>query len=99
MTIPPEPIAITPRRVAPDSREFRPASAVPTIAADGSSASCYRGRMNRPTDSIVAEGPARFSVEEFMAMAHVLDGLPGKVELVDRVIVRMSPANYPHFSI
>lgn len=55
--------------------------------------------MNRPsTSAIVAEEPARFTVEEFMEMAGgALGSFPGKVELVDGVIVRMSPANYPHF--
>ena len=31
-------------------------------------------------------------------MAPALQEIPGKIELVDGVIVRMSPANYPHFS-
>jgi Uma2 family endonuclease len=55
--------------------------------------------MNRPASAITPEAPARFSVEEFMAMAGgALGEIVGKVELVDGVIVRMSPANYPHFS-
>lgn len=54
--------------------------------------------MNHPSTTVLAaEEPARFSVEEFMAMAPVLGNIPGKIELVDGVIVRMSPANYPHF--
>jgi Uma2 family endonuclease len=56
--------------------------------------------MNRPSTAVLAaEEPARFTVEEFMAMAPALNDLPGKIELVDGVIVRMSPANYPHFAI
>jgi Uma2 family endonuclease len=56
--------------------------------------------MNRPSSStIAAEEPARFTVEEFIEMAGgALGSLPGKIELVDGVIVRMSPANYPHFT-
>lgn len=46
------------------------------------------------------EQPARFSVEEFMATAGEggpLGDYVGKIELVEGVIVRMSPANNPHF--
>ena len=55
--------------------------------------------MSRPSDTIVAEGPARFSVEEFLRFAEAFDAVPGKVELVDGVIVRTAPPNYPHFSV
>ncbi|MHA6723499.1 Uma2 family endonuclease [Sphingomonas sp. RS2018] len=55
--------------------------------------------MNDPAHLIEAERPARFSVEEFMAMAPALEQLPGKVELVDGVIVRKTSASYSHFSI
>lgn len=55
--------------------------------------------MNRPASIVGSETPARFSVEEFMAMASgALGEIVGKVELVDGVIVRMAPANYPHFA-
>ena len=51
------------------------------------------------TRPIIAEEPARFSVDEFMAMAQQppLSDWCGKIELVEGVIVRMSPAGYPHF--
>jgi Uma2 family endonuclease len=49
----------------------------------------------------IAEEPARFSVREFMTMAQQppLSDWCGKIELVEGVIVRMSPAGYPHFGI
>jgi Uma2 family endonuclease len=51
------------------------------------------------TRPIIAEKPARFSVDEFMAMTQQtpLSDWCGKIELVEGVIVRMSPAGYPHF--
>jgi Uma2 family endonuclease len=53
------------------------------------------------TRPMIAEEPARFSVEEFMAMAQQppLSDWCGKIELVEGVIIRMSPAGYPHFGI
>ncbi len=55
--------------------------------------------MNRPAIITDTETLARFSAEEFMAMASgALGEIVGKVELVDGVIVRMAPANYPHFA-
>ena len=48
---------------------------------------------------IEAEAPGRFTVDEFMMIAEAFDrvGLPGKIELADGVLVRMSPMNNPHF--
>lgn len=57
--------------------------------------------MNKPLASPPAtEEPARFSAEEFMAMATEgpLADIAGKIELVDGVILRMNPPNYPHSS-
>lgn len=50
-----------------------------------------------PTET---ERPARFSVEEFMGMAQegAFELIPGKIELAEGVIVRMTPPNYPHTS-
>jgi Uma2 family endonuclease len=54
--------------------------------------------MNRPATHIDAESPARFDVEEYLVIANSIE-FAGKVELVDGVIVRMPPPNYPHFSV
>lgn len=53
------------------------------------------------THAFAAEKPARFSVDEFMLMAQhpPLSDWCGKIELVEGVIVRMSPSGYPHFGI
>ena len=59
---------------------------------------CYLGFVNQPLRALhPSETPARFSVDEFMEFVAtgVLDGT-GKVELVEGVIVRMSPALLPH---
>ncbi len=59
--------------------------------------------MNKPAHSIAAEEakeiPARFTADEFMAMAvaGVFDSWVGKVELTEGVIVHMSPPRNPHF--
>jgi Uma2 family endonuclease len=48
---------------------------------------------------IAVEEPARFSAEEFMDMATAgaFENIVGKIELVEGVIIRMSPAHAPHF--
>lgn len=50
-------------------------------------------------DDYSVENPARFSVEEFQQLvdSHVFEG--SKVELVEGVIVRMSPATSYHFRL
>lgn len=59
-------------------------------------------RMNqRPSFTVHEDTPARFTVDEFM---HLVETAPiadwqGKVELVDGIIVRMSPANTPHWNV
>ncbi len=56
--------------------------------------------MNKPSVIVEEqEEPARFSVEEFMGMADAgaFDDFAGKIELVEGVIVRMSPAQSEHF--
>lgn len=57
--------------------------------------------MNKPAVITVdeQEQPARFTAEEFMDMAEAgaFEMFVGKIELVEGVIVRMSPANSPHF--
>jgi Uma2 family endonuclease len=55
--------------------------------------------MDRPsTNSMFREEPARFNVDEFVELASLppLADKPGKVELVDGVIVHVSPARKPH---
>jgi Uma2 family endonuclease len=51
--------------------------------------------------TILAVEPARFSVDEFMDMAAhpPICDWTGKTELMEGVIVRMSPAHYPHFAV
>ncbi len=57
--------------------------------------------MNKPAriaaDHELTEG---FSASEFMRMADAgaFTDIPGKIELAEGVIVRMSPANNPHFT-
>lgn len=56
--------------------------------------------MNKP--AILAperEEPARFTVDEYVAMieAGAFENVVGKIELVEGVIVRMSPPMQPHF--
>lgn len=56
--------------------------------------------MNELTSRpIIAESPARFTVDEFIEMAQQppLSNWCGKIELVEGVIVSMTPAGYPHF--
>lgn len=56
--------------------------------------------MNKPAAFLHEhEEPGRFSIDEFMAMADAgaFELFAGKIELVDGVIVRMSPAHTPHF--
>lgn len=56
--------------------------------------------MNKPSVIVEEqEEPARFSVEEFMGMADAgaFEDFAGKIELVEGVIVRMSPALSEHF--
>lgn len=56
--------------------------------------------MNKPS-SIVEEQdePARFTVEQYLSMADagVFEDMVGKVELVEGIVVHMSPAHNPHF--
>ena len=54
--------------------------------------------MNEPLRAIPpTETPARFTVDEFMQVMNALTELePGKLELVEGVIVKMSPALSPH---
>lgn len=58
--------------------------------------------MNQvPSFTEHVETPARFTVEEFLQLrqtAPVADWI-GKVELVEGIIVRMSPANTPHWNV
>lgn len=57
--------------------------------------------MNRPAviSAEEREQPARFTAAEFMAMADAgaFADFVGKIELVEGVIVRMSPPHNPHF--
>jgi len=55
--------------------------------------------MNKASALIAVEEPARFSAEEFMDMAAAgaFENIVGKIELVEGVIIRMSPAHAPHF--
>lgn len=57
--------------------------------------------MNKPAVIAVEEQeqPARFTAEEFMAIAEAgaFAEFVGKIELVEGVIVRMSPPHNPHF--
>jgi hypothetical protein len=50
---------------------------------------------------ILAEDYAGFTADDFSRMLDVgaFSDMPGKIELVDGVIARMSPAQNPHFSI
>lgn len=55
----------------------------------------------RPSFTVHEEMPARFTVDEFLQL---VESAPiaewhGKVELVDGIIVRMSPANTPHWNV
>lgn len=58
--------------------------------------------MNQsPAFTVHEDTPARFTVDEFMHLAEttpIVDWL-GKVELIDGIIVRMSPANTPHWNV
>lgn len=56
--------------------------------------------MNKPAAVIEDQDePARFTVGQYLAMldAGVFADMIGKVELVEGIIVRMSPAHNPHF--
>lgn len=58
--------------------------------------------MNRvPSFTVHEETPARFTVEEFMYLrqtAPLIEWM-GKVELVEGIIIRMSPADTPHWNV
>lgn len=56
--------------------------------------------MNKPAAIVDdQEEPARFTVGQYLSMAEagVFDDMVGKVELVEGIIVHMSPAHTPHF--
>lgn len=50
--------------------------------------------------TVLEETPARFTVDEFMQLieASPISDWMGKVELVEGIIVRMSPAHVPHWN-